>query len=202
MSITAATAFGHALAVLKLPSDGFSSQLVNCSNDVQSRISGFYNWHWLLTAGTNISVVAGTQDYTMAAADQNKVAAIGTGNLLTGTTELPPLMTNDHPMLPKWSAQERPYAMGLISPTTLRFFPVPDATYTGKWTYYAQPAVFAASGDSYQCPDTFENAILAGNIWKLYQVMDDDRAVAQEQDFMLQLSELRNKEFRTAGRNR
>lgn len=202
MSISAATAFAHALALLKLPADGFAAELLNCANDVQSRISGFHNWHWLLTAGTNIAVVAGTQDYTMAAGDQEKVAAIGTANLLSGSTELPPLLVWAYPMLPKWTTQARPYTIGVISPTQLRFFPVPDATYTGKWTYYARPAVFTLSAQTYQCPDAFDNVILAGNIWKLYQAMDDDRAVAQEQDFMLQLNELRSREFRTAGRSR
>ena len=173
---------------------------------MQSRISGAYTWHWLLTAGTNHTVVAGTQDYTMAAGDQNKVMAIATANLLTGTTELAALNTSSHPMLPRAdttsSARERPYAMGLISPTQVRYYPCPDAAYTGKWTYYARAVVFTANTESYQCPDSFENVILAGNLWKLFQLLDDDRAAQQEQDFMMQIALQIEQEKTTTGKHR
>lgn len=220
MALTIALGWAHAIAALKLPSTAFTAEEVKSANDVQSRISGYYNWHWLLTAGTNHTVVAGTQDYTMAAADQNKVQAIATANLLSGTVNLAALNVNSHPLLPKAdttsAARERPYAMGLLSVTQVRYYPVSDAAYTGQWTYYARPIVFAANTESYQCPDSFENVILAGNLWKLFQLLDDDRAgIAQANprtgemqytgqlgDFMSQLEAQEEQERRTMGRNR
>ncbi len=206
MALTVTLGWQHAIAALKLPSTAFTAEEVKSANDVQSRISGYYNWHWLLTAGTNHTVVAGTQDYTMTAADQNKVQAIATANLLSGTTELAALNVNSHPMLSRAdttaAARERPYAMGLISPTQVRYYPVPDASYTGKWVYFARAIVFAANTETYQCPDSFENVILAGNLWKLFQLLDDDRATPQEQDFMLQLEKQKEQEMRTTGRTR
>lgn len=206
MAISVANAWAHGIASLKLPSTAFSGEEVRSGNDVQSRISGYYNWHWLLTPGTNHTVAAGTQDYTMAAGDQNKVQAIATANLLSGTVELAALNTNSYPLLPRADStaavRERPYAMGLLSVTQVRYYPVPDAAYTGKWTYFARPIVFAANTETYQCPDSFENVILAGNLWKLFQLLDDDRATPQEQDFMLQLEKQKEQEMRTMGKRR
>jgi hypothetical protein len=191
---------------MKLPGTAFSPEEVRSANDVQSRISGAYTWHWLLTAGANISVVAGTQDYTMNATDQNAVMAIATANLLSGSTELAALNTTSHPMLPRGdsvaASRERPYAMGLISPTQVRYYPVPDATYTGKWTYYARPIVFTVNTNTYQCPDNFENVILSGNIWKIFQLLDDDRAAQQEQDFLTQIALQIEQEKTTTGKHR
>lgn len=206
MALTVTLAWQHAIAALKLPSTAFTAEEVKSANDVQSRISGYYNWHWLLTAGSNHTVVAGTQDYTMNAADQDKVQAIATANLLTGTTELAALNVNSHPLLPRGdsdsAARQRPYAMGLLSVTQVRYYPVPDAAYTGKWTYYARPIVFTTNAGTYQCPDSFENVILAGNLWKLFQLLDDDRADNQEKDFMLQLEKQKEQELRTMGKRR
>lgn len=202
MAISVANAYSHATATMKLISTGFSAETVRFANDVQSRISTFHFWTWLLTAGTNIAMVAGTQDYNMAAGDQSKVQEIAEANLLSGTTELPPLLTRSSPVLTKSATQGQPYAVGLISPTAVRLLPVPDAAYTFQWRYYAMPVVFTLTTDNYQCPDTFENVILQGNIWKLMQLMDDDRQDTQYQRFIAELSELRRSDLRTAGRRR
>lgn len=138
----------------------------------------------------------------MAAGDQNKVQVIYDANLLEGSTEQPQLDTYAFNCLPKETTTGQPMAVCMISPTSVRLWPTPDATYTFQWRYYLQPAVFTVNSNSYQCPDSFENVILQGNIWKMFQLLDDDRANEQYKIFLNELSQLRNTENRTNGRMR
>ena len=202
MAISVAQAFLHATTALKLPEAAFSAEVVRSANDLQARISTFHFWHWLLTAATNIAVSQSTQDYTMAAGNQNRVQEIADANLLSGSTQLPALLTRSSPILPRSSTEGQPHAVGLISPTQLRLYLVPDATYTLQWRYYAQPVVFTSNSDSYQCPDTFEHVVLQGNIWKVMQLLDDERQDNQYNRFIAELTELRRSDLRTAGRRR
>ena len=200
-SITVTVGWQHALAAMKLPSTGFSAQEVNSANDIQSTISSFHLWHWTLTAGATIATVAGTQDYSMGAADQNKVLSIAVANLLEGSTEQPPLQVSEI-MLPRYTTQGQPFCCGLLSQTQIRMYPNPDAVYTFKWTYYARPVIFTTNAGSYDCPDTFSNVIFELNIWKVMQLMDDDRQEKQYEKGIALLSNLRQIEFKTVGRSR
>lgn len=192
----------HAIAAFKLPSNAFSAEEVRSSNVVNSIIGDFHPWHWTLIAGTNIAIVAGTQDYSMAAADQNKVADIANANLLEGATEQPDLMVQTWPTLRKETTQGQPIAVGLISPTQVRLWPNPDTSYTFQWRYYARPAVLAANTDNYNCPDSFQHVLLQGVIWKMSQLLDDDRQQVFKDEFYKELSELRAAEFRLNRRSR
>ena len=184
----------------KMPSTSFASQRVIMSNDLQAQISLYCNWHWLLTAGTNIAIASGTQDYTMAAGDQNKVQAIHDANLLEGSTEQPQLDVYSFNCFDKSSTTGQPMGVCIISPTVLRLWPTPDATYTFQWRYFARPIVFTGITDTYQCPDSFDNVVVNGVIWKLFTLADDDRAEGQYKKFHEQLEELKQSELRTMGR--
>ena len=202
MAITVAQGWAHGLAALKLPSAAFTAEEVRSANDIQSRISTYCLWHWLLTAGTNVAISSGTQDYTINSADQNKVQAIYDANLLEGSTEQPQLSVASIFSLPKSSTTGQPVGVCLLSPTSIRLWPTPDATYTFQWRYYAQPVVFTANSNSYQCPDAFENVILNFNIWKLMQLMDDDRADNQYKIAQNELAQLKASEMKTVSRTR
>lgn len=202
MAITVTQAWAHGLAALKLPSTAFSAEEVRSANDIQSRISTYCLWHWLLAAGTNVAISSGTQDYTINSADQNKVQAIYDANLLEGSTEQPQLSVASIFALPKTSTTGQPIGVCLLSPTSIRLWPTPDATYTFQWRYYARPITFAANSESYQCPDNFENVILNLNIWKLMQLMDDDRADNQYKIAANELAQLKESEMKTVSRMR
>lgn len=202
MATTVTQAWTHALAVCKLPSTAFTAEEVRSANDIQSRISTFHLWHWLLTVGVDIAISASTQDYTMNASDQNDVQTIYDANLLEGSTQQAQLDTYSFNCLPRDTSTGQPMAACMVSPTVIRLWPTPDATYTFQWRYYAQPVVFTANTNSYQCPDTFANVILNGNIWKIFQLLDDDRADNQYKIFLNELSQLRTSENRLQGRMR
>ena len=202
MAITVANGTSHAVAALKLPSNAFTGEEVRIANDVNSRIVDFHLWHWTLTAGTNIAVSSGTQDYTMASGDQNKVAQIANANLLEGSTQNPDLLVQSWPLLPKDATTGQPYVVGMVSPTVIRFLPTPDATYTFQWRYYARPTVLTANSNNYDCPDSFEHVILQGIIWKFMQFLDDERQETQYERFIKELSLLRQAEFRAVHRRR
>lgn len=184
---------------MKMPSTAFSSEEVIRSNVIQSAISTYHPWHWLLAACTNIAISSGTQDYSMAAGDQNTVQAIYDANLLEGATEQPQLSIS-HICLPKTSTTGQPMGACLLNATSIRLWPTPDATYTFQWRKYVRPVVFTANSDSYQCPDNFENVIIAGSVWQLAELNDDDRAEIFKKHFYEQLDQLKVSEIRTIGR--
>lgn len=184
MALTIAQTFQHAQAFLKVASNVGSAEEVRMANTVQSLITGYYRWHWAISAGTNISLVQGTQDYNLAAGDQNRVQSIVQANLLSGSTEEPELWTaSNDPPLPRYSTQGRPLAVALISPTQVRFYPVPDAAYTFQWRYHARPIVFTANTESFQIPEAFTDVSKTGMVWQLMEFLDDDRAEKWRQAF-------------------
>lgn len=202
MALTVNQAWLYGLSHLKMPTTAFSGEEVRSANTLQSIISGYSNWHWLLTAGTNVAVSSGTQDYSLNSADQNKVASLATANLLSGSTQGKELMIWSNPILPKSSDSGRPIGVSLISPTQVRFWPVPAATYTFQHTYYARPVIFTANSESFQCPEAFTDVVKEGMLWKLYELADDDRANEQLKKFDGMLKNLEQAEKRTVGRTR
>ena len=172
------------------------------ANTVQSIISGYYRWHWLATAGTNVAVSSGTQDYSLAAGDQNKVYAIATANLTEGATEQPELLVQSDNQLPVTSATGQPYAVCLITPTSIRFYPTPDATYTFKFRYYARPVIFTANSESFQIPEAFTDVVKAGLNWQVLTYADDDRAPEWKATFYELLKNHKQIEMQTTGRMR
>jgi hypothetical protein len=202
LALTVAQSWAHAIAHFKLPSAAFSSEEVRSANVVQSIIGDFHPWHWTLTAGTDITVVGSTQDYTMATADQNKVADIANANLASGAQQLNELTIQTWPLLRRETTTGRPIAAGLISPTQIRLWPNPDVGYTLQWRYYARPIVFTANTESYTCPDSFSHVILQGAVWKLSLLLDDERQQVLKDAFYKELSELRAAEFRLNRRSR
>ena len=202
MALTVANSSAHAQAFLKVPSTYAASEELRLANTVQTIISSYYRWHWLVTAATNIAVSSGTQDYTMAAGDQNTVYAIAQANLLSGTTELPPLVIYSDPLLDKSSTTGQPYAVSLLSPTQVRLYPTPGATYTFQWRKYARPTIFAANTEAWQIPEAFTAAAKLGMCWQYALYADDSRAPELQKTFYDALAEHKAAELATMSRAR
>lgn len=202
MALTVNNSFVHAQNFIKANSTYASTDEVRIANTINSLIVGFHRWHWSETEGVGRTTVAGTQDYTMDAADQNAVLAITQANLLTGTTELPELQVWSDPPLPRTDTQRRPFACGLISPTEVRLYWNPDAVYTFQWRYYARPTIFTANSENWDIPEAFTEVVKTGMIWQLLAWSDDERQDTYKQDFFNQLANHRRIEFMTVGRSR
>ena len=202
MALTVANSSAHAQAFLKVPSTYASSEELRLANTVQTIISSYYRWHWLIAAATNIAVSSGTQDYTMAAGDQNTVYAIAQANLLSGTTELPPLVIYSDPLLDKSSTTGQPYAVSLLSPTQVRLYPTPGATYTFQWRKYARPAIFTVNTEAWQIPEAFTAAAKLGMCWQYALYQDNSRAPELQKAFYDALAEHKATELATMSRVR
>lgn len=192
----------HGISFIKAPSAYASAEEVRIANTVQSVISSHYRWHWLITAGQDVTVSSGTQDYTLNATDQNKVYAIATANLTEGATEQSELLVQSDNQLPATSESGQPFGVCLLSPTQIRFFPNPDATYTFGWRYYARPVVFTANSENFQIPDAFTDTAKAGVVWQVLTYADDTRAPEWEKTFKELLNHHMRAEMQTTGRMR
>ena len=202
MAFTVANSSAHAQAFLKVPSTYAANEELRFANTVQTIISSYYRWHWLIAAATNIAVSSGTQDYTMAAGDQNTVYAIAQANLLSGSTELPPLVIYSDPLLDKSSTTGQPYAVSLLSPTQVRLYPTPGATYTFQWRKYARPTIFAVNTEAWQIPEAFTAAAKLGMCWQYALYADDSRAPELQKTFYDALAEHKAAELATMSRAR
>jgi len=201
MAITIANATTHARAVLKLPASYASAEELRIANTVNTLIVSYTNWHWNIAAATNIAVSSGTQDYSMAAGDQNRVMGIHDANLLEGSTEQPSLLAFSRPVLQRSSTTGQPYAVCLLSVTQLRLFPVPDASYTLQWRYYDRPTVFAANTESWDVPEALADVAKTGMVWQLLLYGDDDRSERYEKIFFSMLENHKRIEERTMNRS-
>ena len=93
MAFSVANATSYATSMLKLSSSTLSSaDELRIANSIQTEITMFHLWNWSITAGTDIAISSGTQEYNMDSGDQNSVLAIYKANLLSGSTEEPQLM--------------------------------------------------------------------------------------------------------------
>ena len=202
MALTVNQATLHAQAFLKAPSTYASGEELRIANSIQTIISSYYKWHWLIATGVNIAMVPGTQDYTMDTADRNTVLAIHEASLLNGSTQLPPLVIFSDPILSKTGATAQPYAVSLLSPTQVRLFPSPNATYTFQWRKYARPVVFTATSENYQIPDAFTAVAKLGVAWMYLEYADDTRAPSLQKAFYEALAEHKVAELGTVARVR
>lgn len=192
----------QAISYVKGPTTFATAEEVRIANEVQSIVSGAYRWHWLATAGTNIAVSSGTQAYTMAAGDQDKVLAIMDANLLSGSTQLPSLSVWSDPIVPLSSTTGQPIAVSMTSTTAIRLWPTPGATYTFQWRYYARPVIFTTNAESFQCPGAFDAVIKLGMAWHVLVWADDTRADGFKNDFYLELARLIELEKQLVERDR
>jgi hypothetical protein len=192
----------HAIAFIKGPSTYASSEELRFANTISTEIVSFYPWHWSITDGTDIAVSSGTQDYSMAAGDQNAVLAIHQANLLEGSTEQDELLISSEMGLPLTSTTGQPLAVAMISPTQVRFHPTPDATYTFQWRYHARATIHQANTESFDVPLAFNDVVKAGMIWQVLSYADDDRDEAWQTTFYNLLAEHRRREQMAYGRRR
>lgn len=192
----------HALSWIKAPSTYASSEEVRFANTIESIVVGFYPWHWSIAAATDIAVSSGTQDYTMDASDQNDVFAIMQANLLEGGTEQHELWDQSELGLPITSTTGQPYAVALLTPTQVRFFPSPDATYTFQWRKHARPTIHTANSENWDIPEAFTDVVKSGMIWQILSYADDTRAQEWKNRFDELLANHRRVEQITMGRNR
>ena len=202
MALTINQAFTHASADLKAPSTYATAEEVRMANTIQSIISGYYRWHWLAAAATNISVSSTNQDITMAAGDQNTVLEIQQAHLLEGTTPQPPLLIYSDSIPDATTTTGQPWGCALLTPTTIRLYPAADASYTFVWRKYARPVIFTANSESFQIPEAFTDVAKAGLKWQLGMFADDDRAPAWEKTFYELLRNHKRLEQSTTGRMR
>lgn len=206
MAFSVANATSYATSMLKLSSSALNSaDELRIANLINTEIVMFYRWHWSITAGTDITISSDTQDYSMAAGNQNKVLAIAEANLLDGSTEEPNLMVWSDPILPKrlsGASTGQPIAVSLISPTKVRLWPTPDATYTFQWQFYARPVIFTANSEAWDIDEALTDVVKAGVLWQVMILQDDVREDTQKQDFFSLLSNHKRIELMTAGRRR
>lgn len=170
------------------------------ANTVNSIIGTYARWHWATATCTDINLSVGVADYTMNAADQNKVLAIEQAYLSDATYTYPPMSLENKILLPAVSAQERPFAVGLLSPTQVRVFCMPNGSYTMHWRKYKRPTIFAANTETWDAPASLDSAIKQGMIWQLYVLQDDLRAPDAEKTFYGLLDLLLRTERKTTGR--
>ena len=132
----------------------------------------------------------------MAAADQDRVHAVYEAWLITGTTNLPPLIVWDNPPVQTTDTTGRPFALSKINETQLRLFPTPDATYTLEWRFHTAGTLFTVNTNSYNAPARFDQAIKAGVIWQFLEFMDDPRSEIWKGTFFNSLELLKRNEMR------
>lgn len=203
MPVTVANASAHALGYMKMPSTTLvAADELRFANNVQGLISAYYRWHWNITAATNVAVVLGDQDITMAAANQDKVLAIANANLLEGSTQQPALLVAGDYQLPLTSDTGQPYGCCLISPTVVRLYPKADASYTFQWRFHARPIIFTVNTGIWDCPEAFQDVIYAGMTWQILEWADDDRDEQKKKEFLGMLDLQVKREQMTMGRRR
>ena len=204
MAFSVSNATSYATSMLKLASDALNSgDELRIANSIQTEITMFHFWNWSITAGTDVSISSGTQDYSMDSGDQNKVLGIAEANLLDGSTEEPNLMVWSYPILPKrlsGAATGQPIGVSLISPTQIRLWPTPDATYTFQWKFYARPVVFTSNSNNWDIPEAFTDVVKAGVLWQVMILQDDVREETQKNTFFSLLSNHKRIELMTVGR--
>lgn len=203
MAFSVANSTSYVTDTLKLASSTFAAATeLRMANTIQTEITSFHRWHWAITAGTDIAISSGTQEYSMAAGNQNKVLAITEANLLEGATEQPDLLVQSDYLVPKTSTSGQPIAVSLISQTQIRLWPLPDATYTFQWQYYKRPVVFAANSENWDIPEAFTDVVKAGMLWQGGEFQDDVRAPEWKKDFFSLLANHKRIDGITIGRNR
>ncbi len=206
MAFSVANATSYATSMLKLSSSALNSaDELRIANLINTEIVMFHLWNWSITAGTDIAISSGTQEYSMDSGDQNKVLAIYKSNLLSGSTEEPQLMNWSATGLPRrlsGAATGQPIAVGLISPTKITLWPTPDATYTFQWHYHARPAIFTVNSTAWDIPEAFTDVVKAGVLWQVMVLQDDVREEPQKQTFFSLLANHKRVETMTTGRRR
>ncbi len=141
----------------------------------------------------------------MDAGNQNLVLAIAEANLLDGSTEEPNLLVWSDPLPPKrlsGAATGQPISVSLISPTQIRLWPTPDATYTFQWRYHARPVIFTANTNNWDIPEAFTDVVKVGMLWQGGEFQDDVRAPEWKKDFFSLLANHKRIELMTVGRRR
>lgn len=195
-------AMTHARAFIKVGSTYLDTEEVRLANTVNSIIGTYYRWHWLATSASNISLSNAIQDYSLAAGDQNTTMAIQNAYLTDASFTYPAMLIDGNHALPVMASTGRPYAVGLLSPTEIRFFPTPDSSYVLHWRKHKRPTVLTTNTDSFDCPDAFDALIKAGLIWQVLDYKDDTRAQGWQQTFYNMLQEQKAMERVTMGRTR
>lgn len=202
MALTVLQAAQHARAFLKVEAAYASAEEVRIANTINSLITSYCRWGWTTTAGANISLANAVQDYTMGAADQNKVLYVQNGYLTDATTTYDQLLMNDAYVPQVTATTGRPIAMGLISPTQVRFYPTPNGTYTFIWRYHKRPTAFTANTESFDVPAGLDETVKTGVLWQFLLYKDDVRSQEVEKTFYAQLENLKTIERRTMNRVR
>lgn len=202
MALTVLQAATHARAFLKAEAGYASVEEVRIANTINSLIAAYYRWHWNVSAAANIGLTTPTQDYSMAAGDQNKVLYIQGAHLTDATTTYSALLVNDSIVLPATATTGRPIALGLISPTQVRFWPAPNGTFTLIWRYHKRPTAFTVNTESFDMPAGLDEAVKTGMIWQFLIYADDTRAIDFEKAFYAQLENAKTIERRTMNRVR
>lgn len=163
----------HALNAAKLASTDLSAEELRIAQFVQNEVNQYFTWKWSVASGTNITVVQTTQEYNLAAGDQNLVHAIIEAWLVSAGTAQFPLIVYDRDPVSTTATEARPYAISLISDTRVRLYPNPDAAYTLSFRYHTLGAIFALNSESFTAPGRFDNAIKAGMLWQMTSHMDE-----------------------------
>ena len=206
MAFSVSNATSYVTDTLKLRSATFAAATeLRMANLIQTEISSFHRWHWSIAAGTDIAISSGTQDYSMDSGNQNLVLAIAEANLLDGSTEEPNLMVWSDPLPPKrlsGAATGQPISVSLISPTQIRLWPTPDATYTFQWRYYARPVIFTVNTTAWDIPEAFTDVVKVGMLWQGGEFQDDVRTPEWKKDFFSLLANHKRIELMTVGRRR
>ena len=193
--------FLHAAAFLKVASTYASAaDELRLANTVEDLITNYARWHWNSTAGQDVGIALGGQDYSLVAADQNKVLAIQDAYLTDATFKYPRLAVDGKFSLPITDDTGRPLACGLITSSAIRFWPAANASYTFKWRYYKRGTVHAANSETWDVPTAYEGIIKTGMIWQLFEYQDDVRAGQYEKRFYAMLENLARQERVAAGR--
>ena len=195
-NLTIANVTAHALAFVKGNSTLLSAEELRIAQTVNDYVNNFYPWQWAIVAGTDISLVSGTQEYTMAAADQTRVHSITEAWMVTGTTDIIPLVVYDSPPVYTTDTTGRPFALSKINETQVRLFPTPDATYNLEWRFHTAGTVFTANTETYNAPVRFDQAVKAGVIWQFLEFLDDGRSEMWKGMFFNSLELLKRNEMR------
>lgn len=200
--MTVQQAMAHARGFLKVAPTYLEIEEVRMANTVNSIIGMYYRWHWVTAAATDISLSTGIQDYTMASADQNTVMAIQNAYLSDASFSYPPLVIDGNYTMPITDATGRPHAVGLLSPTQIRLFSSPSASFTFHWRKHKRPTVFTGNTESFDCPAAFDSLVKTGCVWQAMEYKDDTRSTVWMKTFYDQLAEQKNIESVGMGRIR
>jgi len=137
-------------------------------NRIYHFVASKYRWNWLENSGT-FSLTASDYDYTFPTDAKHITSMRIKGSLVDFRSNQ--YMEEHHPEFPEYDDYSstpvgRPLEYTVYNNSEVRFYPIPDQTYTARYKY--QKLITELSGDTDEplIPDRWREVLVLGAFWK------------------------------------